>query len=316
MKTHILQTKEWSDFKSSYGSTSIEAGNVFYTKHAIPLTNNFYAYCPRVNPLDIDFEKLKKSLIKNNCIACHLDVPNIIKGSNEETASLEILEMHCSKSPRDEFAKGNFILDLTPSLEEILNNMHPKQRYNIKLAEKKGVTVRKSSKDLKEDLDVFFELYKDTAKRQGYFYRSKDYFEKMIEAFEKNGKKDAIYFLIMEFNGIPLSAWMLFIYDGALYYPYGGSSTEYRNLQPNSLVGWEAIKFGKKHNCEYFDMWGAAYDLEDKDDPYYGFTDFKRKFGGQHVQYIDSYDLVINAPAYHLFNTVNSLRWKLLKFLR
>jgi hypothetical protein len=310
MKTHILQTKQWADFKASYGSDSIEAGNVFYTKHSIPFTNNFYAYCPRINPFDVDFEKLEKSLKKNNCIACHFDVPNIIKGSSEEVAALEVLEMHCTQSPRDEFAKGNFILDLTQDLETILANMHPKQRYNIKLAEKKGVTVRKSDE---KDLDVFFELYKDTAKRQGYFYRSKDYFEKMMDIFKKD---NMVHILIMEFEGEPLAAWMLFIYEGVLYYPYGGSAFSHRNLQPNALIGWEAIKFGKKHKCDYFDMWGAAYDMNDTKDPYYGFTDFKRKFGGTHVQYIDSHDLIINSTAYHLFNTANAIRWKLLKFLR
>jgi lipid II:glycine glycyltransferase (peptidoglycan interpeptide bridge formation enzyme) len=309
MKTHILQTKQWADFKSSYGTEAIKAGKLFYTKHSIPFTNMFYAYCPRVNPADIDFDVLRASLEEHNCIACHLDVPNIIKGSAEEASATSLLEEHCKKSPRDEFAKGNFILDLTPSLDTLLANMHPKQRYNIKLAEKKGAVLRKESSN---SLDIFYDLYVDTAKRQGYFYRSKSYFEKIIKAFDK----DMVHILIIEFEGEPLAAWMLFVYDNVLYYPYGGSSTKNRNIQPNALIGWEAIQFGKKHDCEYFDMWGAAYDMNDAKDPYYGFTDFKRKFGGQHVQYINSYDFVVNNAAYNLFNTANSLRWKLLNLLR
>jgi len=310
MKTHILQTKQWAKFKTNYGSEAVKAGKIFYTKHSIPLTSNFYAYCPRVNPEDIDFKKLEESLKENNCIACHFDVPNVVQGSPEEVVALAIFDGHCIKSPRDEFAKGNFILDLSPSLGKILANMHPKQRYNIKLAEKKGAKLRRSSV---EDLDIFFDLYKATATRQGYFYRSKNYFKQIIKAFEKD---DMVHILIVEYEGTPLAAWMLFVYDNALYYPYGGSSSEYRNIQPNALIGWEAIKFGKKHKCEYFDMWGASYDMEDKKDPYYGFTDFKRKFGGTHVRYIDSYDFVVNSAAYHLFNTANSLRWKLLKLLK
>ena len=309
MKTHILQTQQWANFKSSYGNDAIKAGKIFYTKHGIPFTGKFYAYCPRVNPFDIDFEELKKSLEENNCIACHLDVPNVVRGSAEENSAVLLLNEHCVVSPRDEFAKGNFILDLTPSLEKILENMHPKQRYNIKLAEKKGAKLAHSSE---KDLDIFYDLYVDTAKRQGYFYRSKNYFEKIIEAFGK----DMVHILIIEYDGEPLASWMLFLYDNALYYPYGGSSTKNRNIQPNALIGWEAIKFGKKHDCEYFDMWGAAYDLNDEKDPYYGFTDFKRKFGGQHVQYIDSYDFIINPTAYNLFNTANSLRWKFLNLVR
>jgi len=311
MKTHILQTQQWANFKSSYGNTAIKAGNIFYTKHKIPFTGYFYAYCPRVNPMEIDFLVLRESLQKNKCIACHLDVPNVVKGSAEEESALGILNENCTPSPRDEFAKGNFILDLTPSLDTILNNMHPKQRYNIKLAEKKGATLRKSE-GIHKDLDIFHDLYVDTAKRQGYFYRSKSYFEKIIEAFGK----DMVHILVIEFEGEPLASWMLFIHDNALYYPYGGSSTKNRNLQPNALIGWEAIKFGKEHDCEYFDMWGAAYDLNNEKDPYYGFTDFKRKFGGTHVQYISSYDLIINKTAYNLFNLANSIRWKLLNLIR
>ena len=73
---------------------------------------------------------------------------------------------------------------------------------------------------------------------------------------------------------------------------------------------------GKGLGCTSFDMWGAATNPNDTSDPYHGFTQFKLKFGGQHVTYIDSYDLIIDQALYHSFNTVNSLRWALLKVLK
>jgi lipid II:glycine glycyltransferase (peptidoglycan interpeptide bridge formation enzyme) len=309
MERHILQSDLWAKFKNNYGTTCINAGNVWYTKHAIPLTGHYYAYCPRVIPQDVDFVALKKSLEENNCIALHFDVPNVVVGSEEENKAVEILSEHCVKSARDEFAKGNFLLDLTPSEEELFQNLHYKQRYNVRYAQKKGVITRFS--DEPTDFDKFYDLYKETATRQKYYPRSKNYLIKVKETFGSTAK-----FLIAEHEGKPLTGWMLIKYGETLYYPYGGSSETMKNLQSSCLVGWEAIRIGKEWGAKLFDMWGAAVDLNDEKDSYYGFSNFKAKFGGKHVVYIDSYDFIVNTSLYRMFTTANSMRWKLLNFLR
>jgi hypothetical protein len=127
MKRHILQSQVWQEFKNSFGTPAIMAGGVLYTKHKIPFTNFNYAYCPRVNPVDINFEELKKSLTENLCSAIHFDVPNVIKGSVEEKNAIEIFDKNCEKSSRDEFAKANFLLDLTATEGELFNTMSNKQ---------------------------------------------------------------------------------------------------------------------------------------------------------------------------------------------
>jgi len=101
-----------------------------------------------------------------------------------------------------------------------------------------------------------------------------------------------------------------------LYYPYGGSTAEERNVQSSCLVGWEAIRLGKKLGCKLFDMWGATEDMSNKSDPYYGFSVFKEKFGSKHVEYIPSYDFVVNEPVYKMFTAANNLRWKVLNLLK
>jgi hypothetical protein len=310
-KTHILQTPYWAKFKESYGTPSIHAGGIFYTKHSIPLTSSCFALSPHVNPSVVDFEELRESLERNNCVGLRFDVPNVIKGSDDEKKALEIFEKHCVRSPRSEFAKANFLLNLTQSEEKILKEMHPKQRYNIKYAIKKGVKARISTS--KEDLEKFYNLYKETSQRQKYFPRPKIYFEKLWEIFEPEGLS---YLLMVEYEGELLASWMLFIYDKVLYYPYGGSAEKYKNLQASCLTGWGAIRFGREKKCEIFDMWGAAEDLNNEKDPFYGFSNFKAKFGGAHVIYIDSYDLVLNQAIYTIFNMANNLRWKLLTTLR
>lgn len=308
MVMHIVQSPEWGKFKNEYGTPSVRVGDILYTKHQIPFTNYFFGYSPKADPFKIDFGTLKKSLEENNCININFDVPNITVDSKNSEESVNIFKSNgCVKSPRNQFASANVIMDLKPSEENILKNMHHKQRYNIKYAEKKGVKVRPIKND--NDFDAFFDLYKETSKRQKYFSRSKPYLKKIWDLFKP---KDMCEILVAEHEGIPLSAWFFLIYEGILYYPYGGSSEEQKNLQASSILGWEGVKLGKAKNCEAFDMWGAAENPNDKSDPWWGFTNFKLKFGGKYVRYIDSYDYVVNPALYKMFNIANSVRWGIL----
>lgn len=311
MKRHILQSETWETFKNDYGTTAIRVGGIVYTKHKIPFSNKYYGYCPRVNPFDINFEELRKSMEENSCIAVHFDVPNVVKGDDKSEEAEKILKENCVRSQRDEFAKGNFFMDLNRSEEDMLANMHKKHRYNIKLAQRKGVIVRESTDD--KDFELFYNLYEETAKRQKFFGRSRKYLQGVWNAFRK---EDSAYILVAEYEGKPLSAWMLLVYENVLYYPYGGSSENDRNVQSSCILGWEAIKFGKKIGCDLFDMWGAADDMSKKNDPYYGFSVFKEKFGASHVSYIDSYDFVIDDTMYKAFTVANNIRWKLLGLLK
>lgn len=308
MYNHIVQTKEWADIRTKYGTTAVEVDGVFYTKTKIPLTKRYYAYCPRVNPQNINFEKLRLSLKKNKCIALSFDVPNVLKGSPEEPSAIEVFSRECKKSTRSEFAKANYILDLTKSEQELFEQMSSKHRYNTRYAFKKGITIRLA--ETKADFDVFYDIHKNTAMRQHYFIRPKRYFELIWDELHSKGMCEI---LIAEYHQKPLAAWMLFITPEVLYYPYGGSLIQHKNLFASNALGWEAIRFGKGRGCKVFDMWGAGDDPEDTKDPYYGFTAFKAKFGATHVKYIDSYDLIISKPMYYIFTVANKIRWFLLK---
>lgn len=311
MHNHVLQSKLWEEFKNAYGTPTVRAGNVLYTKHKIPFTPYYYGYSPRINPFEIDFKVLKESLQSENCVAVQFDVPNITIDDKKYKEALSILENHCTKSPRDEFAKGNFLVDLTKSEEDLFNAMHKKHKYNVKYAQRNGVTVR-SSID-KKDFETFFKIYSSTGERQRYYSRSKRYLETIWETFSKEG---AVYLLMAEYQKEVLASWMFFTYENVLYYPYGGMLETHKDLHPSCLLGWEAIKFGKKQGCKVFDMWGASEDLSNKDDHYYGFSHFKEKFGATHVVYMSSYDFVVNQAFYKAFIAANSLRWGILNLLK
>jgi len=310
MACHIVQASEWGEFKTAYGTTAFRVGGVQYTLHKIPFTEFNFAYAPKVSVENINFAELKKSLQAQNCIALNFDVPNVLKGSDEEKIALALFK-DCIKSPRDQFAKFNVLLDTTQTEAELLEKMHHKHRYNLKYAEKKGVTVKEAENA--KDFDTFFDLYAATAVRQKYYIHPKRYYQTIWEKLYPNG---IAKILTAYYENEPLASWLFFVYDNVLYYPYGGSSEKFRNLNASTLVAWEGIKLGKKNNCKTFDMWGASKNPNDTTDPWYGFTNFKLKFGGTYVEYTDSYDFVLNKVAYDLFNTANSLRWTLLKLIK
>lgn len=309
---HILQSSEWGEFKTKMGTTAILAGGVQYTKHKIPLSSYYYGYAPKANPLSVNWRELKKSLEENDCVALNFDIPNILKNSPELEKALEIFEKNnCRKSQRDTFAKSNVILDISPSEEELLANMHKKLRYNIRYGEKKGVTVYKAETD--NDYEIFFKLLSETADRQKYYNHLNQYYKTVWKMFKEKGMAEI---LIAKYQDEPLAAWMLFFKGNVMYYPYGASSNKHRNLQASSYISWEAIKLGKEKGCKIFDMWGAADDLENKTDSYSGFTIFKMRYGGKHVTHMDSYDFVVNDAMYSLFTAANEWRWKLLNLIK
>lgn len=313
VKTHIVQTSLWGDIKTKLGTTAVRVGNTQFTLHKIPKTPFFVANAPKVNPFEIDFKAVENEAKKHNVIFVNFDVPNVTTESPQIDEATKRMELACVKSPRDTFAKANCILDLTKDEDELLEGMHKKHRYNIRLAQKKGVTVRKANTQNSADFDIFYKLLSETADRQKYYVRGKNYYKTIWETLAPEGKA---HILIAEFEGDPLTAWMLLNHDGVLYYPYGGSSENHKNLQHSVLLGWAAIKLGKELNCSSFDMWGAAVDPNNTQDPYYGFTQFKLKYGAKHVLYMDSYDLVIDKFAYRFFNLAQGIRWKILRAIR
>ena len=311
LQKHIVQSPEWAEFKTAYGTKVIKCGDLVYSKHHLPFSPYFVAYCPKVNPQIIDWEQLTKSLKDENCVSINFDVPNVIKETEEEKTAVGIFNVQCQKSVRETFAGNTVLMDLTKSEDELLASMHPKHRYNLRLAQKHGITIEKVTDQT--GFDEFFDLLYATSLRQKYYIHPKHYYQKAWEILSAN---NMCHILTAEHGGEALSSWMLFTYQSVLYYPYGGSADKLQNYFPSNLLGWEAIKLGKSLGCNTFDMWGAAKDPDDQTDSWWGFTNFKLKFGGRLVKFMDSYDYIVNYKVYKMFNLANDIRWKILKLIR
>ncbi|MDD5147600.1 MAG: peptidoglycan bridge formation glycyltransferase FemA/FemB family protein [Candidatus Daviesbacteria bacterium] len=325
--THVIQSWEWGEFRKSLQVPLLRYGIYHRNKlskafqltlHKIPFTNQYVGYLPKGPQPDQEFAKtLKKIGEEQNCAFIKIEpdaIANIhpvilseTKDINPELDSSLIaqndsVDTNFIKSPKPLFTKYNFIVDLTKSEEELLKNMHPKTRYNIKVAQKHRVRVEERRDD--EAFEIYLKLYFETTQRQGYHGHNKDYHRKVWQTLENAGMARL---LIATYNNQPLTAWMLLNFKDTLYYPYGGSSKIHPEVMANNLVAWEAIKLGKKMGLKKFDMWGALGPNANPKDPWHGFHKFKQGYGGQLTEYIGTYDLVFNWPVYWLFTAIDKL---------
>ncbi|OGE36329.1 hypothetical protein A3B45_02395 [Candidatus Daviesbacteria bacterium RIFCSPLOWO2_01_FULL_39_12] len=305
--THVIQSWEWGEARKSLGTPVLRYGlykngklsKVFQlTLHKIPFTNKYVGYLPKGPAPD---KNLADALLKigkeNNCAFVKVEPDIEVTGNKTQVTSKFI------KSPKPLFTKYNFVLDLTKSEEELLKNLHPKTRYNIKIAQKHGVQVEERVDD--EAFKIYLKLYFETTKRQGYHGHNETYHRKVWETLRAS---DMARLLITTYKDQSLTAWVLLNFKNTLYYLYGGSSKIHPEVMANNLVCWEAIKLGKKMGLKYFNMWGAANTPDPvPSDPYYGFHRFKQGYGGKLVEYIGTYDLVFNWPIYLAFTAIDKL---------
>lgn len=173
------------------------------------------------------------------------------------------------------------ILDLAPPEPEILAQMKPKGRYNIRLAEKKGVNIRKSDPinnrdQFLSDIDSYHKILKQTTERDGFHGHRKGFYQTMLETLYPENLADLF---IAEYEGRTIAAIIVtYFKDTALYY-YGVSSNEDRNVMAPYLLQWEAIKDSKNRGIKYYDFLGVAPQNQ-PNHPWRGVTSFKEKFGG------------------------------------
>lgn len=319
--THVMQSWQWGEFRESLG-TKVYRYGIFDNKklisafqitfHKIPFTKYHVGYLPKGPAPDKDLADALKVIGKKHCCAFIKIEPNI--KSEHDTADHRFLA-----SPKPLFTKFNFILDLTKSESELLKNMYPKFRYNIKVAQKHGVIVeeRTDEKGLQEHLRLYF----DTTKRQRYFGHNPNYYRHLWQTLIP---KKMVRILIAYYKPegsdkkIPLASWMLFNFRDTLYYPYGGSSDQHRNVMASNLLAWEAIRLGQKMGLKKLDLWGALGPNANPKHPWQGFTRFKKQLGAELVEYIGTFDMVFNYPLYKLFTKIDkatSLKALLLRLI-
>ncbi len=174
--------------------------------------------------------------------------------------------------------------------DELLAGFHQKWRYNIRLAERKGVTVRVCGKEM---VPAFSELMLTTGVRDGFVTRKPEYFAAMLDNLGEHCR------LYMAFDpaGTPIAGTLAIHYGDKVWYLYGASSNEHRNLMPNYLLQWRMIQWTVETGCRVYDFRGVSGDVSE-DNPLYGLYRFKQGFGGEFTEFIGELDLVLSPVVY------------------
>lgn len=314
--SHPLQSAEWANFRKQTGVRVIKGKGGFLTIHSVPHTKYAIGYLPKsFIPKKETLEELTEIGKKEKCIFIQLE-PNVVKNKETESKVNELSQdFPMKKAAHPLFTKYSFVLNLTLPEDELLKNMHPKTRYNIKLADKQGVTIIEDNSD--KAFEEYLKLTSETTKRQGFYAHSKNYHQTLWKTLKKNNnlsrdKLNACLFLA-KYKDRVLAAWILFTYKDALYYPYGSSSLEHREVMASNLIMWEAIKYGKRLGLKKFDMWGSLGPNASPKDPWFGFHKFKQGYGAELIEFLGSYDLIIKPNVYRLYKIADKVRWNLLK---
>ncbi|MCM1320734.1 MAG: peptidoglycan bridge formation glycyltransferase FemA/FemB family protein [Bacteroides sp.] len=217
------------------------------------------------------------------------------------------------KSPADVQPPDTVLLPIDNAVltvSQLLENMKPKWRYNIRLAEKKGVVVRRGTI---HDISVFYDLYLETAKRDGIAVHAESYYRSLFELAEKSGgQKITLY--VAEYDGVPIASIITLFTKSEAIYLYGASSNLHRNYMPAYLLQWTAITDAMHYGSKVYDFYGIP-PVDDKTHPMYGLYRFKTGFGGNIVHRIGSIDapLSIAYPLYILLEKLRSFWYKTMK---
>lgn len=290
---HPVQSPEWEEFRSGAGNKISRVKDLLVVWSRIPKTPWFFGTLLKSRmPTKEDIERLRDEGIRIGGVGIRIE-PDVIKNSKTQNFKNSNLVRG-----RRFFTPKTFWLDLTKSEEQLLAAMHPKARYNIRLAEKHGVVIEEDNSDAA--FEKFWRLTDQTAKRQGFYAHDKKYFYLMWETL----KNKIAHLFLAKYQGEVLAAWIIFKYDNKIYYPYGSSSETHREVMAPSLMLWETARWGKSVGCKIYDLWGVE---EGK-----GFTDFKAKFGPKTVEFVGTYDLIINPPLYWAFRIMEWIRWQIL----
>ena len=317
---HPLQSWAWGEFRKKNGISVERVGffengklkralQVFF--HPIPYIGGKIGYFPKgYMPDEEQLNALQQLGHQHGALFMKLEpeVGHVVGAPSGDEQIQAFLLKHDATPGRSLFTKYTFQLDLTKSEEELMAGLNSKTRYNVKLAQQKGVQIVEDTSA--EGMEEYIKILEETTKRQGFYAHTPAYFRSMWEILGNTGM---IHIFKAMYEGQALVAWVMFVFNGRLYYPYGASRSIHRDVMASNLMMWEMIRFGKAQGCNVFDMWGAlGPDASDKD-PWFGFHRFKKGFGGSLTEFIGTYDLVLNHQVYPVYRVVEDLRWKFLR---
>jgi peptidoglycan pentaglycine glycine transferase (the first glycine) len=327
---HILQTWEWGDLKKMYGWEPLpqtwrdEQGKV--NAAALVLQRIIYLkgistglkvlYIPRGPILDWGNKDLREKVLadlqtlcrKQGAILLKMD-PEVVIGTGvpgsdaaqESPLGAEITERLISNgwlfsSDQIQF-RNTMMMDLTRTEEETLALMKQKTRYNLRLAQKKGIQIVRGTT---ADLSLLYRMYGETSMRDDFVIRPEKYYLDLWQLFMAHGMAQPF---LAKIDDEVIAGMVLFYFGGRAWYLHGMSRPVHREKMPNYLLQWEAFRYAQQLGCGEYDMWGAP-DVFNESDSMWPVFRFKEGLGGKVVRTIGAWDYAPNSGLYSLYTII------------
>lgn len=289
---HLLQTSAWGDFKACFGwqvervivgatgGSKATGAQILFRRLPLGFTFAYLAKGPVGKDWASLWPEVDRVCRRKRAVLLQVEPDCWEPASTEETAALAACFPGFAGVSEPVQPRRTITISLEGGEEDWLARMKQKTRYNIRLAEKKGVQVNVSS-----DLAAFYSLMQVTGQRDGFGVHSLEYFQKVYDLFHPLGACDL---LMAEFEGRPLAGLMVFARGSRSWYLYGASNDEERSRMPTYLLQWEAMRWSHAKGCQEYDLWGVPDADEqaleagftERSDGLWGVYRFKRGYGG------------------------------------
>jgi len=329
----FLQSTFWAEFKGAHGwqphffEVKGSEGESFKLSVLVrtfkkALFHFSIAYIPLADVVRFVGEKADSSLMESLAKSLKPKLPHdtmcvrfdpagdffSIEEKNKRVEELLLSSAMLKKTSVDIQPPDTVLLDITKSEDDLLSSMKNKWRYNIRLAERKGVVVKAVSAkdaDFDKELDAFYSLYQTTASRDGIGVHPKAYYRDLLERGSAGDIRVTLY--IASHEDEPLAAIVVLFCKAEAVYLYGCSGNHKRNLMPAYLLQWTAIRDAKAFGSPCYDFYGCPPD-DDENHPMHGLFLFKTGFGGVLIHRLGSFDAVLNGAVYGAYRFAENAR--------
>lgn len=300
---HLLQSWNWGELKAGagwhplrlalYEGEQIVAAAQVLQRGAshVPLRLGHLAYIPKGPLLDWSqsllcerfFTQVRRYLWSQGALALRMELGQEADAAGSAIIRQRLSAMHCQAVHAVQPLR-TIVLDLEPTEEALMAQMKEKWRYNVRLARRKGVTVRVATSEA--DVQAWYTLLQTTGERDSFGIHTLEYYQQVWRLL---GERDELRLLLAEYEGQLLAGIFVSLFAGQALYLYGASSNEQRQLMPNYLLQWEAITWAKQRGARLYDFWGIP-ETDAEDEAMAGVYRFKRGWGGRVVQFLGSYE--------------------------
>jgi peptidoglycan pentaglycine glycine transferase (the first glycine) len=315
---HLLQSWDWGELKAGFGWSPLRLALRDEQQHIVaaaqvlrrtvphmPLRLGHLAYIPKGPVIDWSqlalckefFAQVHVLLRKQGTFALRIE-PNCIMNTEDNKGRDEYNGNNGFNDCKERILTEQFspaqpvqpvrtiLLDLVPAEDVLLAQMKEKWRYNVRLATRKGVTIR-AAQSL-DDVIAWYELMQTTGERDQFGIHTRNYY---CDAWRIFAPRQQLRLLLAEHEGRLLAGIFVGLFANQAIYLYGASSNESRNLMPNYLLQWEAIRLAKQQGATHYDFWGIPR-TDDEQEAMAGVYRFKSGWGGRVTTFVGCYEHV------------------------